>query len=186
MRESLTCSDHVVKVTEPQNHKVDLDVSIEKSWAPACLKPCGLARSIKRSGLKSSQELRRFGFSVRATLFASRNVSIADNPLQEWVHIPPKMTGAISLAFKARNNPPPGRDHFTELWLCNPALGLAGPERVLSSLSPHVRAYNGPPFTVIVRRGVPGFGGLEGPVPRSLLSVIVARSRGSIPQLNFG
>jgi hypothetical protein len=51
---------------------------------------------------------------------------------------------------------------FTEVWLCNPALGLADPERVPEqpegSPEPPWKAHNWP-----LLRGVPSFG----PAPRS-------------------
>ena len=94
--------------------------------------------------------------STQPTLFACRNVSIADNSLQKWVHMPPKMTGYIPSLQSPKLTP---ADTFTELWLCNPALGLAGPERVLSSLrgSPEP-PWRGGPITGPSSRGIPSFG----------------------------
>ena len=50
-----------------------------------------------------------------STLVASRNVTIADNSLQKWVHMPPKMTGYIPSPQSSKLTP---ADTFAELWLC--------------------------------------------------------------------
>jgi hypothetical protein len=54
---------------------------------------------------------------------------IADNPLQKWTHMPPKMivhdpSLRRSLPQEIRST----ADDFPEPWLCNPVLAL-GPER---------------------------------------------------------
>jgi len=73
-------------------------------------------------------------------------------------------------------------DPFTEVWLCNPALGLADPERVPeqpeAALSTRGGAHNWPLF----KRGSQFWAQLRAPRPRA----IVARSRGSDLQLRFG
>jgi hypothetical protein len=61
-------------------------------------------------------------------------------------------------------------DPFTELWLCNPALGLVDlervPERLRVALSPRGGAHNWPLF----KRGSQFWAQLRAPRPRLLLA----------------
>ena len=81
------------------------------------------------------------------------------------------------LAFKAKLTP---ADPFTELWLCNPELGLAALSVSLSAWSPEppAGAHNWPLF----KRGSQFWAQLRAPRPRLLLP----GDEGVISRLRFG
>src|SRR5437667_12665739 len=77
-------------------------------------------------------------------------------------------------------------DAFTELWLCNPALGLADPERVPEqpegSPEPPVEG----PITGPSSRGVPSFGPCSALLARLLLPGVEGIATTTIPRPCFG
>lgn len=72
-----------------------------------------------------------FGFTNSSSVNhpASRSVTTAENYLQKWLHMAPKLTGHIQSLPSSKltlTNP------LTKLRLLNPPLGLACPMRVLN------------------------------------------------------